>query len=112
MTELEQHVRNWIADKAQDYDGNKMAVLEDLMKGGCQSGYVNHLIYSHDCREFIKEYMVDIEDILNDIQEEGESKDFLFDDNGSFTWDRVAWLAFEHIAFNIYSELENTEEAA
>lgn len=97
MTELEQHVRNWIADKAQDYEGNRLAVLEDLMKGGCQSGYVNHLIYSSDCREFIKTYMIDIQDVINDIQDNTGSKDFLFDEHGLFTFDHMAWAAFEEI---------------
>ena len=109
---LEQHVRNWIADKAKDYDGSQLAVLEDLQKGGCQSGYVNHLIYSTDCRAFVAEYMVDIQEIINEIEENTGDKSFLFSENDGFSFDRLAWLAFEQVAYKIYGELENSEAAA
>lgn len=108
---LEQHVKNWVADKAQDYDGNQLAVLKDLQHGGCQSGMVNHLIYNSDCAEFCHEYWQDIEDVISEMKENTGDSNFLFGEDG-FSFYRLAWLAFEETAFKALSDLENTEEAA
>ena len=50
---LESHVAKWLMEQAEDYNDME-GVFRDLFHGGCQSGYVTHLIYSGDCHAFVR----------------------------------------------------------
>lgn len=95
---LETYVAEWIIERAADYQDGIAGVYKDLSYGGCQSGYVSDLIYSTDCREFIKTHLIEIQGVLDTIAEnlgECELGQIIFK---NFSWDKVAWLAFEETA--------------
>ena len=96
---LETHVSSWIIEQAENYQDAE-GVLRDLFHGGCESGYVTHLIYTDDCHAFVHEYFAEIEMILETLAEDYGAAtlgDILLKDR-SFHWDRLAWLAFEETA--------------
>lgn len=98
---LEKHVAEWLQERASDYSNGVNGVVKDLFYGGCQSGYVNHLIYSHDCREFVAKYMIEIQELVTQFADETGDTSFLFDKDTGFTFDRLAWIAFEETARKI-----------
>lgn len=80
------------------------AFFEDLLQHGCVSWMVWSLIYYKDTHEFFDKHYDEIEDIRNELQDEGiMPQDF---PKGDLKND-FAWLAFEHRAYEIYNELEN-----
>ena len=117
MSKLRNHVEKWIKEEARDgYDGDKEAVIKDLMRGGCQSGMVGHLIYYTDTVKFYKKYQVEISALLYEILESsGCSIAEMFGEK----WDAedplaldtmnqnlLAWFGFEETASQIQNELE------
>lgn len=103
---LERFVKSWINEKAQDYEDAK-GVYEDLMHGGCASGYVSDLIYYEDTRAFFKKYKKEISVLLKEAVENCGSVDLVFGDK----WDKedplaiedqnqnlLAWFGFEETA--------------
>ena len=105
---LEQFVAQEIADNSDDYDGNEKqriaAYINDLMKGGCASGFVSCLIYHSDTRAFYDRFYNEIEDLRRTyeweigepirIPEDTDLKNFM------------AWFAFEETARAIANKLE------
>lgn len=105
-TRLERNALNWLNDSA-DYNDGAKGRYKDLMHDGCQSGIVNHLIYSVDCRSFLKRHREEVNDLLGEALEEyGTTNpgDFLKDWDASdplglnINADRLAWFAFETAA--------------
>ena len=117
---LREHVENWLKETAEDsYDGDQEAVYRDLMKGGCQSGMVGHLIYYNDTLAFYQHYQEDIGKLLYQTKEStGLSIEELFGEK----WDRhdplarettnqnlLAWFGFEETARIIMEEERGVE---
>jgi len=84
------------------YDEPKQ-FFEDVLHYWCQWGTATSMIYYTDTHKFYDTHYDEIEDIRLKLQEEwviwhepidGDLKNY------------YAWLAFEHVAYNIYSELE------
>lgn len=116
-TRLQRNVQNWINTRAADYpDTGAKGVLEDLMHGGCSSGIVGHLIYTHDCVKFYRTHRAEINALLADTLDQlGEaSPAALFNNPNCSQWDKedplalesgnqnlLAWFAFEETARNL-----------
>lgn len=103
--DLESHVAEWLNEKAGEYDEGLEGVFKDLFYGGCQSGYVPHLIYSADCRDFVVNHMLSIQELMNELVEQFGAEcigSILFKDH--FSFDRLAWLAFEETARKLAQE--------
>jgi hypothetical protein len=114
-TPLERHVQAWINAQAQDFDeGGATGVLLDLQKGGCESGYVGHLIYYTDTVKFFKKYKTEISALLSNVLEDfgGNPVDVF----GKEKWDStdplamdtqnqnlLAWFGFEETAHRLAS---------
>ena len=106
-TRLERNALRWLND-ADDYDDGASGRYRDLMHGGCQAGTVGHLIYSKDCRSFLKYHRAEINALLAEmISEMGahgpvdlfgdkwdESDPLGYDTN----CDLLAWFGFEEAA--------------
>ena len=90
-----------VAQEALDSEDPK-TFFEDLMKYGCQSGIVGSLIYTKDIHEFFDKHYSAIEDIRRELEDQGVQIDLKDQDLKNY----LAWLAFEHVAYNIYYELE------
>lgn len=102
VSSLESHVAEWLIEQAENYEDGLKSVFTDLFYGGCQSGFVSHLIYSADCRKFICEHMTEIEDVIIEMTENLGAEPLgaiLF--KSHFSFDHLAWLVFEETARSI-----------
>lgn len=109
-TRLERNALRWMNERGQDYNDGAAGVFKDLMYGGCQSGIVGHLIYSRDCRTFLKRHREEINKLLAeqieecgasgpaDILQNWDKSDPLGEDVNA---DRLAWFGFETAARNV-----------
>jgi len=77
--------------------------FEDLLQHGCQWGTVSSMIYYYDTHKFYDKHYDEIEDIRLELQEEWILWNEPID---SDLKNYYAWLAYEHVAYNIYNELE------
>lgn len=100
------YVANEMLDGLDKYDGKTekerlQGWYNDLMEGGCQSGFISDLIYYADTHKFYDKYYDEIEKIREELEEElGES----LKPNGDLkNW--YAWLGFEETARKIAEEL-------
>jgi len=112
-TPLQKHVRCWINRMAADYpDTGVKGVLEDLFHGGCQSGYVGHLVYYTDTVRFYKKHLDEIDALLKEMFEATGfySPQRLFGDkwdeddplaNTEMNQNLLAWFGFEATARNV-----------
>lgn len=103
FNDLEKHVAEWINERAVDYSDGVAGVMMDLSHG-CQSGHVNHLIYTKDCNDFYLQYADEIDDLLESWYDEtGEHALSNYQYNvGVRNW--LAWFAFEETANRIASQ--------
>ena len=113
MNALQKHVKEWIDDRAKEYDSVE-SVIEDLQQSGCRSGMVGDLIYHHDTLAFYETHKEEINTLLYDALEiTGLSCNDLFGE----TWDNsdplaldtqnqnlLAWFGFEETAFTLARE--------
>jgi len=67
---------------------------------------VSSLIYYKDTHAFYDRYYNEIEDIRWELEAEGVEINLKDQDLKNY----LAWLAFEHIAYKIYYQLEEKEE--
>jgi hypothetical protein len=118
MESLREHVERWLEETAEGYDGDVEAVYEDLMRGGCASGMVGHLISYADTVTFYKVYQEEIKDLLIELMEStGLSPAELFREKwnetdpfaeGTMNRNLLAWFGFEETARRIVEEgIEN-----
>lgn len=110
-TRLERNALRWLNDSA-DYQDEATGRYRDLQHGGCQSGMVGHLIYSVDCRRFLKYHREEINRMLaEELSEHGftspaellrewDAEDPLGMDTNA---DRLAWFGFETAARRLAS---------
>jgi len=108
---LEKKVLSMINSYSKDYDDGVESFINDLLKGGCQSGMISELIYYSDTVKFYRKYQDEIDILLQDtIESIGGSLLDIFGDK----WDEtdplahnnrnlnlLAWFAFEETAFNL-----------
>lgn len=114
-TKLERHVYSWAKRQAVDYDDGLAGVFRDLFYGGCQSGFVGHLIYYHDTVRFYKRYLDDINRLVSEyVYSGGNMADLPGWDNEDplaldvYNQNFLAWFGFEQAADNLwYREDDN-----
>ena len=94
-----------VAQEALDSEDPK-AFFEDLLNNGCQSWMVSSLIYYKDTHAFYDTHYNEIEDIRWELEAEGVEIDITDQDLKNY----FAWLAFEHVAYKIYYQLEDGKE--
>ena len=107
LNDLEKSVAKIInnkLDKKNEYD--LKAFMHDLQQGGCQSGFINELIYYSDTEAFYKKHSGHIQDLIADGLEDGllngESLAKWFKSNFE---NHAAWFAFEVTADKIANDL-------
>lgn len=115
-TRLERIALRWLNDSA-DYQDGATGRYRDLQHGGCVSGIVGMLIYSRDCRTFLKRHREEINDMLGaelestgftspaELLREWDASDPL---GLNLNADRLAWFGFETAA-RIVAERANLE---
>jgi len=111
-TKLETRVKNICKEYAKDYESGMAGFIDDLRKGGCQSGMISELIYYTDTVKFYKRYANDIDVLLSSACDDaGCTPSGLF----GKAWDNcdplardtqnqnlLAWFAFEETAFRLF----------
>ena len=98
-TELEKYVTRWIEEKAAEREDGIAGALEDLMHGGCASGYVSELVYTADCVKFFEEHKREIGGLLAELLDDcGGTIGQMFDRAG---WEKSDPLALEEVNQNI-----------
>jgi len=108
VSRLEKHVKKWIKEQAVDYDDGIKGVMKDLMYGGCQSGFVGHLIYYTDTAKFYKKYKDEISKLLAEY--DANPQDLFgskWDPEDPLALDTMnqnllAWFGFEETARRLY----------
>lgn len=108
-SDLTRHVVEWVNSEAEGYpDTGVDGVLGDLSYGGCQSGFVSHLINYTDTEKFYEEHQKEIDNMLQELCSDcGCTPQGLFGDK----WDKedplardvynknlLAWFGFEETA--------------
>jgi hypothetical protein len=96
-----------ILDSLPNYEGSKKeqlkSYLEDLQKGGCQSGFVGEFISHNQCKEFYIKHIDDLEELREEFEDSlGEpikNKQKL----PHYTF--MCWLCFEEYCYNLYSNV-------
>lgn len=94
-----------ILDGLDNYDGTKKqqlkSYLEDLQKGGCQSGFISEFIYHNDCKDFYIQHIDELEgmraELEDSIGEPIQNKQNL----PHYTF--MCWLCFEEYCYDIYT---------
>lgn len=110
-SELHLHVIDWLEGRAEDYDNDLIAVLEDVLNAGCVSGIVSELIYYADTNAFYDKFVNELWEIASEFDSEPlrffstlNGADDVSDDT-QFK-NLVAWWGFETAAYNIHASLE------
>ena len=98
---LEKHVRCWINKTVKEGYDNWKEVFRDLSYGGCESGYVDHLIEPDDYQKFLKNHIEEICELIEEFQEEYDRLPF---HNSEFSSVILAWKGFELMAKKIAVE--------
>ena len=102
LNSVEQDVVNFVNDRASEYNNGVEGVFEDIFTGGCQSGFVNHLIYYNDTHAYFDEHYDAVQDALDEYKfETGEN--FNLNKNGDIK-NLGAWFVFEWYAQRLACE--------
>lgn len=76
------------------------AYLEDILRGGCESGVISELIYYKDIYPFFQEYYLEIQELILNYQDEIGGIELKADIQS-----RLSWLAVEITALNLADKL-------
>ena len=91
-----------VVQEALDSEDPK-AWFNDLLQYGCQSWSVWSMIRTKDIHKYYDEYYDEIEDIRYELTDQWIlENNFIEGDLKNY----FAWLSFEHVAYNIYNQLE------
>jgi hypothetical protein len=108
--EVSKEFNKIILNDLPNYNGKKKqqlkSYLEDLRRGGCQSGMVNEFIYHADCKEFYINHIDELEEIRQDMEDSLGQKVENKQELPHYTF--MCWLCFEEYCYSIYiSEFES-----
>lgn len=94
-----------IINQVKGYGKDKKALksfLEDMQKGGCQSGMIGEFIYHASCKDFYIKHIEDLEELKMEHEDSiGEIKNR----QGLPHYTFVVWLCFEEYCYAIYNAI-------
>jgi len=101
-TIIRSNVTSYVNDETKDKQAFK-SFLEDLGKGGCQSGFISEFIYHNDCKDFYIKHIDALEDFKTEMEEQiGEP---IKNRQSLPHYTFVVWLAFEEYNYMLYSAI-------
>ena len=105
--EVAEQFNSIILNNLDSYEGKKKeqlkSYLENLQRGGCQSGMVNEFIYHSDCKEFYIEHIDELEDMKEDLEDNiGEP---IKNSQSLPHYTFICWLCFEEYCYDLYRTL-------
>src|ERR1700728_2917089 len=74
--------------------------LNDMQKGGCQSGIIGDFVYHADCKKFYIEHINSLEDMKNEMTEQLGEEISNRQELPHYTF--MCWLCFEEYCYDIY----------
>lgn len=83
-----------------DNDEEIVTYISDVLNHGCQSGIVTSLIYTSDTKNFTKNYLDEVLEILDELIQNIGIPAFTIDSNS------LAWLAYEETLRQLILELD------
>ena len=119
-SELQKDVIDYVLNEWDEYDDKKNIIL-DILKNGCQSGCVGHLVYYCDTVAYYRKHKKEIDKLLYDTMD----KCGVYDPATIFgnKWDKedplaidtynqnlLAWFGFEEAMRKVAKEFEELEE--
>ena len=92
-------IRACVAEEALQNPGYIACFFQDLANYGCVSWMVSSLIWYRDTHKFFDTHYQEIMEILEDLANQGVKFEF----TGEDLKNRLAWLAFEEVAWKMAS---------
>ena len=100
---------NFVIEDLLDADDLKN-YFNDILNHGCIAGTVSSLIYYDDTVKFYESFKFEIQELINEFQIElHDLRDFDKEDNlilETHNQNLLAWLGFETVVYNLFSQLE------
>ena len=105
MLEMEKEsegIKLFILNDLLNFDSDEAIkdYISDVLQYGCQSGIVTSLIYTKDTKNFVKTYLNECLEILDNVIQEIGKPSFTIDSNS------IAWLSYEETLKNLVMELD------
>lgn len=99
-----------IKNQVENYDNfagedkaSLRSFLEDMQKGGCQSGMIGQFIYHADNKTFYIKHIDDLEYFMADLEEQfGEP---VANRQNLVHYTFVVWVCFEEYCYNLYNAI-------
>lgn len=117
---LEKRVQAIINRMSVGYDDGAIGVMDDVQRGGCESGIIPDLIYYTDTVRFYRAYRNEINALLaEDCRDMGQSPQELlsksWDDDDPLALEEMnqnllAWYGFERVVEKFYDALGRYDE--
>lgn len=102
ISKNETGLKLFVINDILEYDTNEEIkdYISDVLQYGCQSGIVTSLIYTSDTKNFVKTYLDECLEILDNVIQEIGKPAFTIDSNS------IAWLSYEETLKNLVMELD------
>ena len=100
-SKLEKFVCEYVLDYADQNKENVKYFFNDLMQGGCSSGFIGDLIYYKDTHNFFDRFYDEIEELRKEYQQETGCELHPLGDLKNW----FAWFSFEETAFRIAGKI-------
>ena len=102
MSKNETGLKLFVINDILEYDNNEeiKTYINDVLIHGCQSGIVTSLIYTKDTKNFVKTYLNECLEILDNVIQEIGKPSFTIDSNS------IALLSYEETLKNLVIELD------
>ena len=102
MSKNETGLKLFVINNILEYDNNEeiKTYINDVLIHGCQSGIVTSLIYTSDTKNFVKTYLDECLEILDNVIQEIGKPAFTIDSNS------IAWLSYEETLKDLVMELD------
>ena len=102
ISKREEGIKLFVINDLTDFnnDSEIKAYISDVLTYGCQSGIVTSLIYYNDTKNFVKKYLEECLEILDEFIQQIGKPAFIIDSNS------IAWLAYEETLRDLVVELD------
>lgn len=101
ISKREEGIRLFVINDLLDFDNDEeiKAYISDVLTYGCQSGIVTSLVYNNDTQNFVKTYLEECLEILDEFIQQIGKPSFIIDNNS------IAWLSYEETLRDLVMEL-------
>ena len=99
---IKSHVQNYDNFAGED-KASLRSFLEDMQKGGCQSGMIGEFIYHADNKDFYIKHIEDLEEYKQELEDSiGEA---IANRQNLVHYTFIVWLCFEEYCYTLYNAI-------